>query len=233
MNIKSPEQILEYWFGSSREEWDRKSEAPNDAMDDLHVALWWGKRPGGRLPLDAAVVEGMDKEIATLFSETIHAGEEGFLTQGDTPWTEAKEPEGALALLILNGYMHKRIFRNHRQKVLENDEIAVKLASTIVAIGADTDKEYDYTVYERKFIYLALANSGDKEEADLGLAKLKELLEEIGIEGITNSVACLKTHIKNLELAWGRFGTNPYRKALKEEACTAEENEFINENPWL
>uniref|UniRef100_A0A7S3ZCB4 Uncharacterized protein n=1 Tax=Lotharella globosa TaxID=91324 RepID=A0A7S3ZCB4_9EUKA len=230
--IAPPQMILDYWFAAPKSEWDRDS-GPPEHIEEINLALWWGREPCGVREIDPQTRVRIDEEMATLFQGTIMAAEKGTLLEGVSEWTsdELKESVGGLALLILNGFIHPSIHRNDQRKVLANERVSETLAKMMIDLNADTSEEFG--LYERLFIYRTLLKSGFREKKDLGQDKVKQLLSETQVNVVTApALACLQQYATDLEEAWSIFDLNPYRRKVMGNNSTEEELEFMEAKPW-
>jgi uncharacterized protein (DUF924 family) len=164
----------------------------------------------------------VDAEIRSQFSELISQARASKLTS----WTE--RPEGTLALLILLDQFPRNIFRG-TQDAFSSDAMALDVAVTGIAKGQHKQlKPLQQLLFHMPFTHderlisqvtcVALCEAmAARCEGDVDISKFAQA-----------SVDSAKGHL-NVILRFGRF---PGRNAALGRESTAEEIEFLKENPF-
>ncbi|MBI4967039.1 MAG: DUF924 domain-containing protein [Rhodospirillales bacterium] len=157
--------------------------------------LWWAKS------------EEFDRRVEARFGATLAAAAAGELFA----WRES--PQGRLAEIIVLDQFSRNIFRD-RPQAFAQDGMALALAQTAVALGADRALEPT----RRAFLYLPYMHS----ESLVVHAQAMALFAQPGLEG---NLEFERKHKAIIE----RFGRYPHRNKALGRASTAEEIEFLME----
>jgi len=148
-----------------------------------------------------------DEAIRLKFEPTHHRAARG---EYDA-W--AKDPDGALALLILLDQFPRNLWRNSGH-AFATDPKARSIART--AVEAGFDKRVDPEL--RNFFYLPFEHSEDLADQDFSLALCAEA-------GDADALKWAGLH-RDIVARFGRF---PHRNAALGRVTTAEEQEFLDE----
>lgn len=133
---------------------------------------------------------------------------------GDTSsWRSS--PEGRLAEVIVLDQFARNIFRGDKQSFI-GDELALTLAKEALEVGADMELSAE----QRRFFYMPYMHSESREVHAEALIIFEE----------KSNKDTLKYEISHKEII-DRFGRYPHRNKIMGRKSTAEELEFLKENP--
>jgi uncharacterized protein (DUF924 family) len=185
--MTTPQDVLEFWFGA---EASAGTGAPRD--------LWFGKS------------DETDATIRSRFGADVEAA----LAGGRDDW--AREPRGAVALLLLLDQFTRNIFRD-TPRAFAGDARALALARSLVERGDDRL----LAPLERWFVYLPF-------EHDETLASQQEALRLFGQLEAEGHPSALEWAEKHYDVI-ARFGRFPHRNAILGRTSTPEEVEFLRQ----
>ncbi len=162
-------------------------------FEELSPAQWWTQ------------ADDLDREIATRFSAVHGAAERCELDA----WRETAS--GRLAEVIVLDQFSRNLYRDD-PRAFACDGLALGLAQTAVALGADRELE----VGRRALLYLPYMHS----ESPVIHATAVFLFQTPGLE---QNLAAELRHKRIIDL----FGRYPHRNAALGRVSTPEENEFL------
>ena len=147
----------------------------------------------------------IDRRIIQLFGETYEAAHGGRLDH----WM--RDPQGALALVIVLDQFPRNMFRGSGRS-FESNDLALRHA------GAALDHGFDQRVEAtaRQFFYLPFMHSEDLQDQDRAV----RLYEALGDE---SSLRFARQHREII----ARFGRFPHRNAVLARESTPDETEFL------
>ena len=150
--------------------------------------------------------DAFDAEFGTRFLAAHEAAARGELSH----W--AKEPEGALALLVLLDQFPRNTFRGHA-RAFATDPMALTVAREAIEAGLDLRIDEEL----RRFFYLPFMHSESLADQERSV----EL--NAALDANTQRFAVLHRDIIE------RFGRFPHRNTLLDRASTPEEERFLAE----
>lgn len=150
--------------------------------------------------------DAFDAEFGTRFLAAHEAAARGELSH----W--AKEPEGALALLVLLDQFPRNTFRGHA-RAFATDPMALAVARDAIEAGLDLRIDEEL----RRFFYLPFMHSESLADQECSV----EL--NAALDANTQRFAVLHRDIIT------RFGRFPHRNKLLGRTSSAEEQRFLDE----
>lgn len=181
-----PQEVLEFWFGAP----SAGAGAPRD--------LWFRKS------------DETDATIRSRFGADVEAA----LAGGRDDW--AREPRGALALLLLLDQFTRNIFRD-TPRAFAGDARALAHARSMVERGDDRT----LAPLERWFVYLPF----EHDESLVSQHEALRLFGELAAEGHPDALQWAQKHYDVI----ARFGRFPHRNAILGRASSDEERLFLEQ----
>lgn len=210
--------VLDYWFTPS---WDRKSKSPESVLPK-----WFGIKYDENhkmSPLTKEEAEAVDGDIQKNFLEDLKLSalkdENGYFSS----WRE--DPQGRLALIILQDQMARNIFRK-KAEAFAYSELTLELVLEFVKNREDKN----YKFYEKVFFYLPLEHSENIEHQNLSVELFGEMHKEVEGDENLKPVAAnfLKFAIEHQEIV-KKFGRFPHRNDVLNRPSTEEELKFLKD----
>jgi uncharacterized protein (DUF924 family) len=192
--MHSPQDILDYWFGSQTD--DR-------AVAQEKGRMWWTKK------------EETDRDIAARFTADLDAAARG---ERDA-W--AANPEGLLALILLNDQFPRNIYRGRPQS-FAYDALALQWSLDGLARGVDRMLR----PIQRVFLYLPLEHAESLAQQERSVQLFDALWREVP-ESHKESFAGFRDFAQRHRDVIARFGRFPHRNAILGRASTPEEIAFL------
>lgn len=222
--IERQKKILDFWFSSF---WDRNSEPPSSLF-----SLWFGSKfeSGKMISLSSEEQKQIDVQIKELFEEDLNNVNKlivsffYFFQAAKNYYGSWKEnPQGKLALIILNDQFPRNIYRG-TGLAFNFEEGSLSLSRDII-----NNKEHKlYKFYERVFIYLPLEHSEKIEDQDLCVKLFKEMEGEYQNEPFLGKTAKQFTQYADLHRKIvADFGRFPHRNKVLGRENTEKENEYL------
>lgn len=189
--------------------------------DINRTVSYWFELEGAPKAWFGGVNPQVDKEIKHQFGGLIQKARASKLTS----WTE--EPKGTLALLLLLDQFPRNVFRGTPDS-FSSDKMASDIATDANAKGQDQDVK----PLERAFFYLPLMHDEQLVSQVAAVALYKNLMTHCDQDTVDkkfaeNSLWACKGHMDVIR----RFGRFPSRNKILVRESTAEEIEFLKENP--
>lgn len=201
--MQSPQDILEYWFGTgpwTRERLDERS------------AFWFG---GGGPDKQAA----RDADIRARLEPLLERAARGEFAG----W--ASSPRRRLALILLFDQVPRNSYRN-TAAAFAFDREALALAAEGLQLAADAAMD----PIERIFFYLPLEHAESLEAQDAAIGAFERLVAEAppDLRDYCAYTAVYAKKHRDLIVQFGRF---PHRNAMLERVSTPEEEAWLAEHP--
>jgi len=186
--------------------WFREQELSAPQID-RRMDTWFGE--------DAVFDHEIDKE----FSNDIDAASDGNLDH----W--ATDPHGRLALIILIDQFRRNVHRN-TAKAFSHDKRALKLCVE----GAVEKSDENLTPIQRVFFYMPLQRAESRKVQAKSVELYQRLAEAVSptYRETFMTVAHFAELHKDIIDQFGRF---PHRNSLLDRSNTAEEEEYLADDP--
>jgi uncharacterized protein (DUF924 family) len=156
-----------------------------------------------------------DADIRLQFGQAIDDAFSG----GFEDWR--RDPDGALALLILLDQMPRNVFRDDA-RAFAGDARAMQVADKAIEAGQDRH----FTFPRRRFFYLPFEHSEDPRDQDRSVALFEELAAAVPDEHRVDALEQLD-YAHRHRVIIRRFGRYPHRNATLGRECTPEEAAFL------
>lgn len=173
--------------------------------------FWFGEPRGASRPEWFRKESAFDGAIRERFG-VLHAHAAG---GGLGDWE--REPESALALVVVLDQFSRNLFRNDA-RAFAQDARALRVAKAIVERGWDRER----LPVERQFLYLPFEHAEDMAEQDRAMALFGALEGFPETKGLTEWAEKHRVIIR-------RFGRFPHRNAALGRVSTPEEIAFLRE----
>lgn len=165
------------------------------------VAEWFSKHPA------------FDTLVKTRFGRAIKRALDGQLDS----W--AKDPKGALALVILLDQMTRNAFRG-TPKAFQGDARALDIAKAMTTDG--------FTIKEKLFAYLPFEHSEDPRDQAESMTRFRALDAKHPLNPLVSRAA---DYARKHAYVIRRFGRFPHRNVILGRVSTEEEILFMRNNP--
>ncbi|OAN18484.1 hypothetical protein A3K86_06245 [Photobacterium jeanii] len=187
--------VLDYWFG----------ELEGDVTRNNQNALWF---QGGA---------EVDQYITDTFLPLVSRAGRGELAH----W--AKEPKGALALIILLDQFSRNIYRG-LSAAFRNDALALAICKR----GLASNQDQFLTPIERVFFYLPLEHSEMLDDQEECVFRFEQLRQQVADPHRAMFDGFYDYALKHFEVV-KQFGRFPHRNAAHGRLSTTEELSWLNE----
>lgn len=196
-------------------------------MDRINEILyyWFGPANEDALPSEHRTRiwfehdAGIDAEIKAKFYADFAKAMAGELT----PWEETSR--GSLAFIILLDQFSRHIFRD-QARAFEQDQAALALCFK----GIERQLDHELSLIERAFFYFPLMHTEHLDTQMLSLRAYKMLSSLSFPEVKPIYEKFLEYAVRHYQII-EKFGRFPHRNEILGRSSTAEELEFLNEQP--